>query len=96
VAEGFVADAFVADGFVARLYSIAVIRYVDVPRELTASFAAEYPAVRGTCNGVPFRGTLVPRGGGCYRLALNVAVRRAAGQVDAGDASPSAPRPLAL
>jgi hypothetical protein len=41
--------------------------------------------VHATCNGVRFRGTLLPRGGGCHRLALNAAVRQEAGGVDVGD-----------
>jgi hypothetical protein len=69
---------------VARIYCISIIRYVDVPDEV-GPFTGSYIAVRATCNGAGFRGTLVPRGGGRYRLGLSAAVRRAAGGVDEGD-----------
>jgi hypothetical protein len=71
--------------FVARVYSLGMIRYVDVPEQISRGFRGAFPAVRGTLNGAPFRGTLQPRGGGRFRLALNAAVRRAAESVDTGD-----------
>ena len=70
--------------FLARIYSVWIIRYVDVP-DGVGDFAGMHVCVRATCNGASFRGTLVPRGGGRHRLALNAAVRRKAGGVDAGD-----------
>lgn len=48
-------------------------------------FIGTYVPVHASCNSAEFCGTLVPRGGGRYRLGLNAAVRRAAGGVDAGD-----------
>ena len=84
--------------FCARIYPVWIIRYVDVPDEVQ-EFGGTHVAVHASCNGVPFRGTLVPRGGGRYRLALNAAVRRQAGGVDTGDRviitlRQSAPRPI--
>lgn len=70
--------------FVARIYCISIIRYVDAPDDV-GPFAGTWIPVRASLNGVEFRGTLGPRGGGRYRLALNASVRRAAGGVDEGD-----------
>jgi hypothetical protein len=70
--------------FLARIYCISVVRYVDVPDDAALSHGVWIP-VRASCNGVEFRGTLVPRGSGRHRLGLNAAVRRAAGGVDDGD-----------
>ena len=63
---------------------MSINRYVDVPPEV-GPFTGAYVPVRASCNGVRFRGTLAPRGGGRCRLGLNAAVRRAAGGVDEGD-----------
>lgn len=71
--------------FVARIYRIGIIRFVDVPPEAGRVFTDRYVPVRGSCNGAPLLGTMVPRGAGRYRLALNAGVRREAGGVDAGD-----------
>ncbi len=71
--------------FVARLYSIWLNRYVDLPASASADFRGRHVPIKGTCNGTSFRGTLVPRGGGHFRLGLNAAVRKAAGGVDSGD-----------
>ena len=71
--------------FVARVYCVWIVRYIDLPPEAGAAFAGRTPPVRGTCNGAPFRGTLVPRGKGQFRLCLNAEIRRAAGGVDEGD-----------
>ena len=73
------------DMFVGRVYTLAMIRYVDVPERLTERLDATYVPVKATCNGIAFRGTLSPRGGGRYRLSLNGEVRRAAGRVESGD-----------
>ena len=70
--------------FSADLYSVGIVRYVDVPLS-AATFSEVYVPVHATCNGVPFRGTLLPRGGERHRLALNAVVRQKAGGVDTGD-----------
>lgn len=56
--------------FVARVYCISINRYVDMPEE-AGPFVGTYVPVWASCNGVEFRGTLAPRGGGRYRLGLN-------------------------
>lgn len=71
--------------FVGRLYTISLTRFVDLPPAMGARFKGTHVPVQGSCNGAKFRGTLVPRGQGRYRLALNAEVRRAAGGVDVGD-----------
>ncbi|MGB7213340.1 MAG: YdeI/OmpD-associated family protein [Gemmatimonadales bacterium] len=71
--------------FLAPLYSVWIMRYVDLPAKERRKFPGNKIPVKGTCNGVPFRGTLVPRKGGGLRVAINAATRKAAGKVDAGD-----------
>lgn len=71
--------------FVAPIYSVWLMRYVDLPAKERAKFPGSNLPVKGTCNGVSFRGTLVPRAGGGLRVAINAATRKAAGKVDAGD-----------
>lgn len=71
--------------FVARIYCVWIIRYVDLPPRAARPFQGRHIPVLTTCNGVGFRGTLLPRGAGQFRLAVNATVRRAAGDVDAGD-----------
>ena len=71
--------------FPARLYSVWIMRYVDLPPKERKKFPGTNLPVKGTCNGVPFRGTLVPRAGGGLRVAINARVRKAAGGVDVGD-----------
>jgi hypothetical protein len=71
--------------FVGRVYEISLIRWVDLPDDAGAGLSGTHVPVQATCNGIRFRGTLMPRGGGHWRLGLNAAVRKAAGRVDAGD-----------
>ena len=71
--------------FPARLYSVWIMRYVDLPPRERKKFPGSNVPVKGTCNGVPFRGTLVARAGGGLRVAINARVRKAAGGVDVGD-----------
>ena len=85
--------------FVARIYCVWIVRYVDVPPEVGLGFKGRMPPVRASCNGIPFRGTLMPRGAGQFRLALNAGVRRAAGRIDEGDEAeitlaPTTPHPV--
>jgi len=71
--------------FSGRIYKVGIIRYVDVPGEVSGEVAAGEVnvAVQGTVEGVPLRTTLVPRGGGCHRLAIHGEIRKKL-RVDAG------------
>src|SRR5579862_7341628 len=91
--------------FLATIYKIWMLRYVDVPEEISAALARqlvghardksakaersatkpEYIPVVATVNGRSARTTLVPAGGGRYRMQFNVTLRKAA-RVDTGDA----------
>jgi len=70
--------------FAASIYKVGVIRYVDVPREVSKRFggAAHVPVI-GTVEGVPVRTTLVSRGKGSYRMAIHGAIRKKL-RVDSG------------
>jgi len=71
--------------FSARIYKVGIIRYVDVPAEVSREIAAGEVnvAVQGTVEGVALRTTLVPRGRGCHRLAIHGEIRKKL-RVDAG------------
>ena len=71
--------------FSGRIYKVGIIRYVDVPAEVSREMAegSVNVAVRGTVEGVPVRTTLVPRGRGCHRLAIHGEIRKKL-RVDAG------------
>ena len=71
--------------FSGRIYKLGIIRFVDVPAEVSREIAggAANVAVRGTVEGVPLRTTLVPRGRGCHRLAIHGEIRKKL-RVDAG------------
>jgi hypothetical protein len=72
--------------FSASIYKVGVIRYVDVPREISRKFgSAPHVPVTGTVEGVPVRTTLVSRGKGCYRMAIHGEIRRKL-RVDCGAA----------
>lgn len=64
--------------FLGRIYRVGIIRYVDVPAEISREIAAGEvnAAVRGTVEGVAVRTTLVPRGRGCHRLAIHGEIRK--------------------
>jgi hypothetical protein len=70
--------------FAASIYKVGVIRYVDVPREISKRFgsAAHVPVI-GTVEGVPVRTTLVSRGKGSYRMAIHGDIRKKL-RVDSG------------
>jgi len=69
--------------FTATVHRRGVNFAVDVPEEVSLSLTATgYVPVVGTVNGVSFRGTLVPAGGGRHRLFLNAAIRR---EVEVGE-----------
>jgi|SRR5580704_1562458 hypothetical protein len=63
--------------FAASIYKVGVIRYVDVPREISKRFgsAAHVPVI-GTVESVPVRTTLVSRGKGSYRMAIHGDIRK--------------------
>jgi len=85
--------------FLATIYKIWMLRYVDVPNDVGLALAKEYRGrARGNrkrskpnhvpviamVNGGSTRTTLVPAGGGRYRLQFNVTLRKAT-QADVGD-----------
>ena len=71
--------------FLGQIYTVWIIRCVDLPDAVRKKFPGKNIPIKGTCNGVPFRGTLMSKAGGKLRVALNSEVREAAGNVDAGD-----------
>lgn len=64
--------------FSAKIYRVGLIRFVDVPAEVsrTSGGGATHVAVMGEVEGVPLRSTLVSRGKGCYRLAIHGDIRK--------------------
>ena len=76
--------------FPARIHKVWIMRCVDVPRDVSKalrSVAGEnalHIPVHGWIEGLPMKSTLVPRGGGCYRLHVHSRIWRKLG-VDAGD-----------
>ncbi len=73
--------------FSGEIYKVGIIRYVDVPEEISRAMGASgaHVAVRGTVEGVPLVSTMVSRGEGCYRLAIHGNIRKRL-RVDAGAA----------
>ena len=71
--------------FSGRIYKVGIIRFVDVPAEVSREIAggAVNVAVRGTVDGVPLQTTLVPRGRGNHRLAIHGDIRKKL-RIDAG------------
>lgn len=71
--------------FSAKIYKVGVIRYVDVPAEVSRAFGERAPhvPVRGEVEGMPLRTTLVSRGRGCYRMAIHSDIRKKL-KVDSG------------
>lgn len=59
--------------FSGKIYKVGLIRYVDVPKEVTRQIAAAetYVPVQGTVEGIPLRTTLVARGSGRHRVAIH-------------------------
>jgi hypothetical protein len=63
--------------FTAVLGRVGQNRCVDVPAAVSQALGgAAHVAVRGTMLGIPFRSTLVPRGGGRHRLFVHSRVWR--------------------
>lgn len=71
--------------FSGRMYRVGLIRFVDVPAEVSQAIGngAAHVAVRGEVGGVAVQSTLVSRGKGCYRLAIHGDIRQKL-KVDAG------------
>lgn len=71
--------------FSGRIYKVGLIRFVDVPAEISRALSARtaHIAVRGEVERIAFRSTLVSRGKGCYRLAIHGDIRKKL-KVDAG------------
>jgi hypothetical protein len=71
--------------FSGRIYKVGLIRYVDVPAEITRKISAReaHVPVRGTVEGVSLRTTMVSRGSGCHRIAIHGDIRKKL-RVDAG------------
>jgi hypothetical protein len=75
--------------FQATIYRIWMLRHVDLPEEVGHALQKEsgtkkHIPVVATVNGRGVRTTLVPAGGGRYRLTLNTELRKAA-HADVGD-----------
>jgi hypothetical protein len=77
--------------FAARIRKIWILRCVDVPRDVSnairqaAGGKALHVPVRGWIEGLAMRGTLVPGGGGRYRIHVHSSIWRRL-RVDAGAA----------
>jgi hypothetical protein len=68
--------------FPARIHKVWIMRCVDVPRDVSKALrsvagenALHVPA-HGRIDGLPMKSTLVPRGGGCYRLHVHSRIWR--------------------
>jgi hypothetical protein len=79
--------------FVANIYRIWQLRYVDVPSDVVRELAKEFKArtkpakyipVVAQVNGRAVRTTLLPSGGGRYRMQFNADLRKAA-RADTGE-----------
>jgi Bacteriocin-protection, YdeI or OmpD-Associated/Domain of unknown function (DUF1905) len=77
--------------FVAQIQKIWIMRCIDIPRDISrtirkaASGKAMHVPVHGWIEGLPFENTLVPRGGGNYRMHVNSRIWRKL-RIDAGAA----------
>jgi hypothetical protein len=75
--------------FPARIHKVWIMRCVDVPRDVSKalrSIAGEdvsHIPVHGWIDGLPLKSTLVPRGGGCFRLHVHSRIWRKL-RIDAG------------
>ncbi|HEY4015915.1 MAG TPA: YdeI/OmpD-associated family protein [Polyangiaceae bacterium] len=66
--------------FVAKVVRVGSMYGVDVPAAVSRAVGIRgHVSVVGIVNGVPWRGTISPKGGGRHRMMLNAEVRRAAG-----------------
>lgn len=75
--------------FVAPIQKIWIMRCVDLPRGVSqelrsaAGDRVTHPPVHGFIEGRPFKSTLVPAGGGCFRLHVHSRIWRKL-KIDAG------------
>jgi Bacteriocin-protection, YdeI or OmpD-Associated/Domain of unknown function (DUF1905) len=71
--------------FSAKIYKVGIIRFVDVPSDISRAIGDGTPhvAVRGEVESIPLQSTLVSRGKGHYRLAIHGDIRKKL-KVDAG------------
>ena len=71
--------------FSGKIYKVGIIRYVDVPGEISRELGAgeAHVAVEGEVEGVGIRTTMVSRGKGCYRIAIHGDIRKKL-RMDAG------------
>ncbi len=70
--------------FAGRIYRVGLIRYVDVPPEISKTFGGSpHVPVTGAIEGIPVRTTLISRGKGAYRMAVHGAIRKKL-RVDSG------------
>jgi hypothetical protein len=93
-------SAATGERFLATIYRIWMMRYIDVPEAIAGKLAKElrrpeiggnhaagktkYIPVTATVNCKSIRTTLLPAGGGRYRMQFNGALRKAAG-ADTGE-----------
>jgi len=71
--------------FSGRIYKVGIIRYVDVPRDISRDLGegATHVPVEGEVQGTAVKTTLVSRGKGSYRLAIHGDIRKKL-RIDAG------------
>ncbi len=71
--------------FSGRIYKVGLIRYVDVPAQISRKLSAMEPhvPVRGTVEGIALRTTMVSRGKGCHRIAIHSDIRKSL-RIDSG------------
>lgn len=71
--------------FAAKIYKVGLIRFVDVPREVSKALGSGsmHIPVQGAVEGVPLRTTMVPAGNGRHRLAIHGDIRKKL-RIDAG------------
>jgi hypothetical protein len=90
-AAGIVATAERPHVFPAKIQKIWIMRCVDIPRDVSKAIRSVadgdplHIPVHGWIEGLPFKSTLVPRGGGSYRLHVHSRIWRRL-RIDAGAA----------
>ena len=77
--------------FAAKIEKIWIMRVIDIPRDIGKAIAKiagenkKHIPVHGWIEGLPFQNTLVPRGGGNYRMHVHSRIWRKL-RIDAGAA----------
>ena len=69
--------------FAAEVYRVGLIRYADVPREVSQALGSGHIPVYGFVDRAPLRTTLVPAGNGRHRVAIHGDIYRKL-RIDAG------------